>query len=299
MTDAESILYKMLLIRRTEEEIIARYEKQQMRLPVHLSIGQEAIAVGACHHLRDSDMVFSTHRCHAHYLAKGGSLERMALELHGKVGGCMDGRGGSMHLMDKSVNVMSIPIVASAIPLAVGAAMANKIDGNGNIIVCFFGDAAVEEGVFHESLNFASLMQLPIIFVCENNQYSVDTHISKRQPKKNLDMMGVAHQMHILHMGGDSVFAIVEAFKQVIFDARKNEPTFVVLDTQRTHVHCGVDKEFELESDPVQLAIMNSGITKWHSIDNKIKADITLAFDTAEFTPLPTPEMASKYIYAV
>ena len=171
----------MLLIRRVEEEIVKRYPKQQMRLPVHLSIGQEAIAVGVCHHLRKSDSVFSTHRCHAHYIAKGGNLVKMALELHGKVGGCMDGRGGSMHLMDTDVNVMSIPIVASAIPLAVGAALANKIDGNGNIVVCFFGDAAVEEGVFHESLNFASLMQLPIIFVCENNQYSVDTHIAKRQ----------------------------------------------------------------------------------------------------------------------
>ena len=109
--------------------------------------------MGTCHHLLDSDVVFSTHRCHAHYLAKGGSLERMALELHGKVGGCMDGRGGSMHLMDK--NIMSIPIVSSAIPLAVGAALANKIDGNGNIVVCFSGDAAALRRVFFMSrMNF-------------------------------------------------------------------------------------------------------------------------------------------------
>jgi len=161
----------MLLIRRVEEEICVRYKKAYMRCPVHLSIGQEAIAVGVCHYLKAEDSVFSTHRCHAHYLAKKGSLERMALELHGKIGGCMDGRGGSMHLMDKSVNVMSIPIVASAIPLAVGAALANKMDGNGNVVVCFFGDAAVEEGIFAETMNFASLMQLPIIFVCEDNSY--------------------------------------------------------------------------------------------------------------------------------
>lgn len=291
----EDILYKMLLIRRVEEEICVRYKKQQMRCPVHLSIGQEAIAVGVCHHLKIEDNVFSTHRCHSHYVAKNGSLERMALEMHGKLGGCMDGRAGSMHLMDKSVNVMSIPIVASAIPLAVGAALANKIDANGNIVVCFFGDAAVEEGVFHESMNFASLIQLPIIFVCENNQYSVDTHIKKRQPKDNLDMMGAAHQMHILHMNGNNVFAIADAFKQVIYDARKNEPTFVVLDTQRSHVHCGVEKEFELEHDPLDV-LRGSPLFEGYS-DIAVRV-ITDAFDAAEAAPLPTPDMASKYVYA-
>ncbi len=294
----ERIVEKMLLIRRVEEEIISRYPKQLMRCPVHLSIGQEAIAVGVCHGLKKEDAVFSTHRCHAHYLAKGGSLERMALELHGKVGGCMDGRGGSMHLMDKSVNVMSIPIVASSIPLAVGVAMANKIDSNGNIVVCFFGDAAVEEGVFHESMNFASLMQLPIIFVCENNQYSVDTHISKRQPKKNLDMMGVAHQMNILHINDSNVISIAYSLELVIADARKNKPTFVVLDTQRSHVHCGVDKEFKLENDPMNhIGIPNMGAYEVSQrileIDNKIKA----AFDAAEAASLPTPDMAKEYVY--
>ena len=298
MSDTESILYKMLLIRRVEEEIVARYPKQLMRCPVHLSLGQEAVAVGACHYLKVEDQVFSTHRSHAHYLAKGGSLEKMILEIHGKVGGCMDGRAGSMSLMDKSVNVMSIPIVASAIPLAVGAALANKMDGNGNIVVCFFGDAAVEEGVFHESMNFASLMQLPIIFVCENNQYSVDTHISKRQPKSNLDMMGVAHQMHILHMNGDDVFSIEDAFKQVIYDARKNEPTFVVIDTQRSHVHCGVDKEFELEIDPLDIVIGKSIGISLNVVEKIIEDKITAVFDAAEVAPLPTPDMASKYVYA-
>lgn len=286
----EPIIEKMLLIRRVEEEIVARYGKQEMRCPTHLSIGQEAIAVGACHHLRASDSVFSTHRNHAHYLAKGGNLSAMVLELHGKIGGCQDGRAGSMHLNDVDAKIMSIPIVSSAIPLAVGAALANKIDGNGNIVVCFFGDAAVEEGVFHESLNFASLMQLPIIFVCENNQYSVDTHISKRQPSNDLDILGVAHGMHILHMDGNDAFGVANAFEQVICDARKNEPTFVVLDTQRSHVHCGTDKEFELGNDPLDIA-------KDYD-DTEIMARIKQAFDAAEAAPLPTPNMAGKYVYA-
>ncbi len=299
----ESIIEKMLLIRRTEEEIIARYGKQQMRCPVHLSIGQEAISVGGCHHLRKSDWVFSTHRSHAAYLAKGGSLEKMALELHGKIGGCMDGRAGSMSLMDKDVNVLSIPIVASAIPLAVGVAMANKIDGNGNIVVCFFGDAAVEEGVFHESMNFASLMQLPIIFVCENNGYSVDTPLMKRQPKRNFEALSIPHNIYPLIIDGNNVFAIAERLKPLIDDAReRSKPYFVIADTQRSHVHCGVDKEFELESDPMDIVraefVVEVGLTAAELMDSNIKSHITAIFNAAEAAPLPTPDMASKYVYA-
>ncbi len=293
----ESIVEKMLLIRRTEEEIIARYGKQQMRCPVHLSNHQEAIAVGVCHHLIASDSVFSTHRCHAHYLAKGGSLERMALELHGKVGGCTNGRGGSMHLNDKDVNVMSIPIVASAIPLAVGAALANKIDGNGNVVVCFFGDAAVEEGVFHESMNFASLMQLPIIFVCEDNQYSVDTPIAKRQPKRPIENLAKTHGILAVTMGGNDVFSIANEIHSFVKDCReKSEPYFIVFDTQRSHVHCGVDKEFELENDPLDIAYQGYGISP--AFNALIKDRITTAFDYAEAAPLPTPDTAKEYVYA-
>jgi TPP-dependent pyruvate/acetoin dehydrogenase alpha subunit len=300
-----SIIEKMLLIRRVEEEIIARYPKQLMRLPVHLSIGQEAIAVGACHHLNSGDSVFSTHRCHAHFLAKGGNLEKMILELHGKADGCNGGRGGSMHLQDVDVNVMSIPIVASAIPLAVGAALANKIDGNRNIVVCFFGDAAVEEGVFHESMNFASLMQLPIIFVCEDNSYSVDTHIKKRQPERELRWLAKAHHMAAFHFHKNHddtrcVFKIAEHFKSFIDRARENNPIFVICDTQRSHVHCGMDKEFELEIDPIIGAINRSGLKdiEWQRMLQPIYDKITAAFDTAEAASLPTPDMASKYVYA-
>lgn len=290
----DTLLYKMLLIRRTEEEIIARYPKQLMRCPVHLSIGQEAIAVGGCHHLRQEDSVFSTHRCHAHYLAKGGSLEKMALELHGKIGGCMDGRGGSMHLMDKDVNIMSIPIVASAIPLAVGAALANKMDGNDNIVMCFFGDAAVEEGVFHESLNFSSLMRLPIIFVCENNGYSVDTHIKKRQPKRNLIELGRSHNIASIRIDENDVFKVAERFKNEISFVRENSmPLFAVFDTQRSHVHCGVDKEFDLGIDPLDILPIPS-----LEIHADIKDKITAAFDAAEAAPLPTPDMAKDHVYA-
>lgn len=301
MNDIESILYKMLLIRRVEEEIIARYGKQQMRCPVHLSIGQEAVSVGACFHLKKEDSVFSTHRCHAAYLAKNGDLNRMILELHGKVGGCMAGRAGSMHLMDKSVNVMSIPIVASAIPLAVGAALANKIDGNDNIVVCFFGDAAVEEGVFAESMNFASLMQLPIIFVCEDNSYSVDTHIKKRQPERALSGFGYAHKIAINHISTNDVFSIAQQFETLIDLCRNGMPRFVIIDTQRSYQHCGVDKEFELEFDPIKISIDQSGLSAnaVKSIQYAINTNIGIAFDKAEDALLPTPDMAKEYVYAI
>lgn len=298
----DSIIYKMLLIRRVEEEICARYKKQLMRSPVHLSIGQEAISVGVCHHLRTGDAVFSTHRNHAAYLAKGGSLEKMAFELHGKIGGCIDGRGGSMHLMDKSVNFMSGPIVASAIPLAVGTALANKIDGNGNIVVCFFGDAAVEEGVFHESMNFAALMQLPIIFVCENNQYSVDTPLGKRQPHRDLKKLGEGHG--ILSGRFEIDYECMDKdpyFKHIIFLCRRDSsPYFIEIPTQRSHVHCGVDKEFELDNDPVKYVYENCGmeISDVDAMIYSIESNIIAAFDAAEAAPLPTPDMASRYVYA-
>lgn len=301
----ESIIEKMSLIRRVEEEICERYSEQQMRCPTHLSIGQEAISVGVCHHLQKEDQVFSTHRSHAAYLAKGGSLEKMALELHGKIGGCQDGRGGSMHLNDRDANVMSIPIVASAIPLAVGAALANKMNGNGNIVVCFFGDAAVEEGIFHESMNFASLMQLPIIFVCENNQYSVDTHINKRQPKRSLAHMAMAHDMDFLHRDGNNPFNIAADLFPLIAKARReNSPCFIILDTQRSHVHCGTELEYKIKNDPVESAIsmaINSDaltLPEYIKMKDKIDTLVTNVFDAAEAAPLPTPDMASKYVYA-
>lgn len=296
MSEQAEIIRKMLLIRLVEEEIVARYGKQQMRCPVHLSIGQEAIAVGVCHNLRPSDKVFSTHRCHAHYLAKGGSTERMTLELYGKVGGCLDGRGGSMHLCDGSVGmVASVPIVGSAIPLAVGAALANKLDGKDDIVVCFFGDGAVEEGVFHESLNFASLMKLPIIFVCENNEYSIDTHIKKRQPWRSIDKLAYGHDIRKFITLDADVFALADCFSYAIDEARKNEPVFVCVNTQRFYVHCGTD----LNAENARCADPMIKIPANHDIATApILAEIKAAFDAAEAAPLPTPDMASRYMYA-
>ena len=317
-----SIVRNLILIRVVEEEVVNKYgkpgEEQHMRCPVHLSIGQEAAAVGACTHLTRNDRIFTTHRCHAHYLAKGGDARRMVLELHGKVGGCLDGRGGSMHLMDDSVGVVaSVPIVSSSIPLAVGSALADKLDGNQNVSYAFFGDASMEEGVFHESANFASVQQLPVIFVCENNLYSVYTHLSERQPNRNLDKIGEAHGLKTVHLNGNNVFEIAAAFKNIVENARAhNEPSLVVMDTYRWREHCGVNfddhlgyrnsKEVErwMQQDPVKIAsqiVIDAGVLEQGELDAiamRIRAEVATYFEEAIKAPLPGPEMAGFYVYA-
>lgn len=173
----------MLRIRLVEEAIAETYPLQEMRCPVHLSIGQEAVAAGTAAAFAPGDLAMSGHRSHAHYLAKGGDLRAMLAELMGRENGRCRGRGGSMHLIDQSVGFIgAVPIVGSTIPIAVGLAFADKLKGIQRVTAAFFGEAATEEGVFHESANFASLHRLPVVFVCENNLYSVYSPMNVRQP---------------------------------------------------------------------------------------------------------------------
>lgn len=186
MTD-ERFYRAIYRIRRTEEEIARIYPTDKIKSPVHLAIGQEAVSVGVCEALEPRDVVFGTYRSHALYLAKGGDLKRMMAELYGKVTGCAKGKGGSMHLIDVAAGVMGTSaVVASTIPLAVGYAYAQKLRGTGAVVASFFGDGAVEEGVFHESLNFAVLKALPVLFVCENNFYAIHAPLRERQPADDI-----------------------------------------------------------------------------------------------------------------
>src|SRR5437667_5409048 len=179
----DSRFYRELLrIRRVEEEIARVYPSDKIISPVHLSIGQEAVSVGVCQALGPQDIVFGTYRSHACYLAKGGSLRGMIAELYGKATGMAKGKAGSMHLVDPVVGVMGASaIVASTIPQAVGYALALQMAGERRVVVAFFGDGATEEGVFYESLNFAALWRLPILFVCENNFYAIHSRQADRQ----------------------------------------------------------------------------------------------------------------------
>jgi TPP-dependent pyruvate/acetoin dehydrogenase alpha subunit len=183
----ERLFRSLYLIRRVEEEIVRVYPSDAIKSPVHLSIGQEAVAVAVCETLRREDVVFGSYRGHAMYLAKGGDPGRMIAELYGRVAGCAKGKGGSMHLVDVANGVMGTSaVVGSTISNAVGYAYANRYLRRSAVVVSFFGDGATEEGAFYESLNFAALKRLPIVFVCENNGYAIHARQSMRQPLANI-----------------------------------------------------------------------------------------------------------------
>lgn len=245
-------LHKSLkFIRAVELEISSKYQEYEMRCPVHLSVGQEAVSVGVCANLSTHDKVISGHRSHAVYLAKGGDLNSMIAEIYGKVTGCAKGLGGSMHLQDNSVGVvMSIPIVGSQIPIGAGISMFNKfkICKKKYLTVIFFGEGATEEGVFHETLNYASLHNLPILFVCENNFFSVYTHNNSRHHKKrSIKKIAEAHGIYSSSSDGNDVEKVFSlAKKKIDYIKKKNKPAFIEFKTYRWLEHCGPNWDDDL-----------------------------------------------------
>jgi TPP-dependent pyruvate/acetoin dehydrogenase alpha subunit len=232
----------MMRIRATEETLALLYPEAEMRTPTHFSIGQEAVAVGVCTALCIDDVVFSGHRCHAHYLAKGGSLLGMVAELYGREAGCCHGRGGSVHLNDPAVGMIaSSAILGETIAAAVGAALAFAMNGEARVSVPFFGDACIEEGVFHESVNFAVVRRLPVVFVCENNFYSVETPLRVRQPTS----VGIAERarsygLPALRADGNDVEAVHVATRAAVEGARRGDgPSLLEFVTYRWREHVG------------------------------------------------------------
>lgn len=232
----------MMSIRIAEETLAGLYPQAEMRTPTHFSIGQEAVAVGVCATLRREDVVFSGHRCHAHYLAKGGSLLGMIGEIYGRETGCCRGRGGSVHLNDRAAGVMaSSAILGETIAVAVGAALSFAMDGVPRVAVPFFGDACVEEGVFHESLNFAVVRRLPVVFVCENNLYSVQSKLPVRQPTSVQIWERVrSYGMPSVQTDGNDVEAVYAAAVEAVARARRGGgPTLLECMTYRWREHVG------------------------------------------------------------
>ena len=242
----EQLFYQALRIRYVEERIIDLYPSDVIQSPVHLSIGQEAVAVGTCHSLRHSDLMFCTYRSHAFYLAKGGSLNEMFAELYGKVTGCARGKAGSMHLAAPDVGLMGTSaVVASTIPHAVGAALAAKRLKKGQVIVGVFGDGATEEGVYHESLNFAALHSLPVIFLCENNGLAVH---SSQKARQHYDILGHAQSyglpVYAISEGYDFV-KVAETMSEIFTHVRTIQgPAFVEIRTFRYKEHVGPGEDF-------------------------------------------------------
>jgi len=248
----KSVFLGMLRIRTVEETIAQEYEKQEIRCPVHFSIGQEAASSCMSVLLKKGDKIVSSHRSHAHYIAHGGSLKAMVGELYGKESGCCRGRGGSMHLFDLNANfVMSSPIVSSSIPIGVGIAYDFKLKKGGKICVVYLGDGATEEGVFHESANFASLMKIPVIFICENNFYSVYTPMHDRQPKRSILELAKAHNLNSAEVDGNNIFEVLKEAKHLIDLAKQSKgPGFLLCNTYRWRAHVGPKYDDELNYRP-------------------------------------------------
>lgn len=241
-------LRAMLTIRLVEEAVGDLVTRGEARAPCHLGIGQEAVAVGISAHLRTSDRVFGGHRSHSHYLALGGDVYGLIAEVLGKADGVCRGMGGSMHLLARDVGFHgSVPIVGATIPIAVGAALAARLDGRGDISVAYFGDGAAEEGVFHESLNLASSLRLPVLFACENNLFSSHLDIGLRQPSDRIARFADAHKVPAVTIDGNDVVAVAQAAERLMAISRSGGgPVFIEAVTYRHRGHVGPNSDLDV-----------------------------------------------------
>ena len=314
----KKLLKDMILTRSLELMIAKNYKDKEIRCPVHLSIGQEAISAGVSHAITKKDIIFSAHRSHSHYLSKGGSVKGLIGEIYGKISGCAKGVGGSMHLIDLKAGVYGcVPIVGSTIPISVGAAWSNKILKKDSITVVYFGDGATEQGVFYESLNFAKIHKIPILFICENNFYSVYSSLGARQPKGRenhqlVNAMGIPSEF----VDGMNGLAVYTALK--VAAARVREtclPYFIEMSAYRWREHCGpnydnhigyrTEEEFNgwrakdylagLERFLLSENVLDQSAIERH--ENETLREIELAFDRAMLAPSPKSTDFNKFEY--
>ncbi|TDR78460.1 thiamine pyrophosphate-dependent dehydrogenase E1 component subunit alpha [Paludibacterium purpuratum] len=311
----KTALYRaMLRIRMVEEEIARRYPEQQMRCPVHLSIGQEAPAAAFGLALSADDRAMSTHRSHAHYLGKGGDLEKMIAELYGKSTGCCGGRGGSMHLSDERAGFLaSTAIVGNSIPVGVGVALAQQLRGESALTCVFLGDGATEEGAFYEAANFAALRHLPVLFVCENNLYSVYSPLSKRQPaERDLCTLARALGVPAEQVDGNDAQAVLAVAQRAAAEIRAGGgPRFIECMTYRWREHCGPHFDDDLgyrptgelaawqDRDPLPRLAAELALTDTdrQAMIAEIGAEIDRAFELALAAPYPDESTVFDAIY--
>lgn len=308
----------MLVIRAVEERIGDMVSAGKIVCPCHLGIGQEAVAVGVSADLRRSDRVFGTHRSHSHYLALGGDVYALLAEVLGKADGCSRGMGGSMHLHDRENGFMgSVPIVAGTVPLAVGAALAARMDGKGDIAVAYFGDGAVEEGAVHESLNLAGALKLPVLFACENNFFSSHLHISQRQPESSLSRFAAAHSVPYDIVDGNDVVAVARSARRLIATARAGGgPGFLEAVTYRWRGHVGPREDIDVgvnrggdlalwkKRDPIRRlvdALMAAGQLDgkaWERTQREIAGTVDSAWQRAVAAPYPPGSALLDLVHA-
>ena len=316
----ENLYRKMLLIRLAEECLIEPILSGEVKTPCHLYTGQEASAVGVCAALENYDQVFSNHRGHGHYLAKGGEVKKMLAEIYTKETGCCRGRGGSMHLMAREVGFMgAVPIIAQTVAMATGVALANSIKKNKNIAVTFFGDGAVGEGIIYESLNFAALKKLPIIFVCENNLYSTHLPIIECRPDVPLYKIAEPFGIPALQVDGNDVLKVFEAASKAVSHCRGGQgPYFIESLTYRMRGHVGPDDniqgkhtdirpkaEFEAwaKKDPIERfekylqEVKIFSMQELMLIRKEVETQVAEAQEFARQSPSPDIKDLQKYVF--
>lgn len=256
----------MVEIRLFEESLVDPILRGEIKTPCHLYTGQEAVAVGVCAALTDNDYILGNHRSHGHYLAKGGSIDKLMLEIFGKKDGCAKGRGGSMHIIDNQHGLLgTVPLVAATISLALGAALSSKINKDKKVTISFFGDGAVDEGVLHESLNFASLKKLPIIFVCENNLYSTHMPIKDCLANTKIYEFAKSYNMPSKQVQGNDVLKVYNTTKTMVKYAKNNQgPSFIECLTYRMRGHVGPDDNIQGEHTDIRP---NKEVIKWAKKD--------------------------------
>jgi len=298
------LYYSMRRIRAVEEAVERVYPLDKIQSPVHLSIGQEAIASGVCEALEESDVCYGTYRGHAMYLAKGGDLPRMVAELYARRTGCAQGKGGSMHLIDVAHGVMGTSaVVGTTIPLAAGHALAMQLRGEPSVVVCFFGDGATEEGVYYETLNFAALRRLPLLFVCENNGLAIHSPLASRQAgTAGLAAKAGAHGLPTAVVATGDVLAIHETAATMVSEIRAGAgPQFLECRAYRWRRHVGPGEDYEYgyrerqegaewmlaDQIPRLGALLDPG--ERQALDRRVDAEVTAAFDFAEASPFPDP----------
>jgi acetoin:2,6-dichlorophenolindophenol oxidoreductase subunit alpha len=310
------LMYELMLkIRYFEERVKDLFASGEMPGFVHLYLGQEAVAAGACAPLQTGDYITSTHRGHGHILAKGGEMKYMMAELYGKATGYNKGKGGSMHIAWPKLGILGANgIVSAGIPIATGAAMSARLRKSGQVVVCFFGDGASNEGTFHESLNIASAFDLPVIYVCENNLYAVGTRQSQVRKVEDIADRAVGYGMPGLVVDGNDVIAVYEAVNEAVDRARVGSgPTLIECKTYRWRTH------FEGEPDtyrppeevaawisrepiaPYRRTLIEMGVVSDEgalAIEKAILAQLDEAVEFARSSPLPAPETALEGLWA-
>jgi len=269
---ALELLRDMLRIRRLEEKSAELYGEQKIRGFLHLYIGEEAVAVGALHALNPEDNIVATYREHGHALVRGMPMGRILAEMYGKREGCARGRGGSMHLFDATTRLYGgNAIVAGGLPLAVGLALADKMLGRTAITACFFGEGAMAEGAFHESMNLAALWKVPVLFCCENNRYAMGTALERSESQTDLCIKAAAYGMPAVRVDGQDVVAVHKTTMQMQQAAREGRgPAFIEYQTYRFRAHSMYDTELYRDKSEVEAWKTRGPL---HSFSDRLKAE--------------------------